>query len=130
MRATASKRHWPAGWKTGFRSADMARPVTLAQHEHGNIEQLLPWYATGELDAADRQLVAQHLATCADCQRQLAEEQHLVRAVRAIEPAVDEGWARMRSRIAAQRSGPRRILAAANDAWSNVRRPRIAFAMA
>ena len=53
-----------------------------------------------------------------------------MQAVRAIEPQIDEGWARMRSRIAAQRRGPRRILAAANDAWSVVRRPGIAIAMA
>jgi hypothetical protein len=108
----------------------MPQPVARAEREHGKVEELLPWYATGELDAADRQLVAEHLATCADCQRRLAEEQRLMRAVRAIEPEVDEGWARLRNRIAAQPRGARRILVAANDAWSQVRRPGIAIAMA
>ena len=68
---------------------------------HEQADELLPWYATGQLDDRERSLVEAHLAGCAECQRQLAAEQRLVEEFQAESPEVDEaGWARLRSRIA------------------------------
>ena len=53
---------------------------------HEQAEELLPWYATGRLDAADRSLVEAHLAACARCQRQLAGERRMVDRFRAKTP--------------------------------------------
>ena len=41
---------------------------------HDEAEELLPWYATGQLDPAERVLVEKHLSACADCRDQLIEE--------------------------------------------------------
>ena len=35
---------------------------------HDEAEELLPWYATGQLEAVQRERVEAHLAECADCQ--------------------------------------------------------------
>lgn len=75
----------------------MANPIAPDPHEEA--EELLPWYATGQLDAADRALVESHLAACARCQRQLKMERRLVDEFRTILPEVDFGWARLRGRI-------------------------------
>ena len=45
--------------------------VNLAEPHH-DAEELLPWYATGQLDGEDLSLVEQHLSNCAHCRRQLA----------------------------------------------------------
>ena len=39
---------------------------------HGEAEELLPWYANGQLDEADRAIVDAHLTSCAYCRQQLA----------------------------------------------------------
>jgi len=36
---------------------------------HDQAEELIPWYATGQLDAADRTLVETHLASCSPANR-------------------------------------------------------------
>ena len=66
---------------------------------HEEAEELLPWYATGRLDSADRARIESHLAACARCQRQLKAERRLVEEFRTISPEVDLGWARLRDRI-------------------------------
>ena len=45
---------------------------------HREAEELLPWYATGQLDADDRALVEAHLSSCAHCQRQLQAERRMI----------------------------------------------------
>ena len=75
----------------------MANPIAPEAHEEA--EELLPWYATGRLDAADRSRVENHLAACARCHRQLKVERRLVEEFRTITPEVDFRWARLRGRI-------------------------------
>ena len=74
-------------------------PVIPDPHEEA--EELLPWYVTGRLEAADRARVESHLAACARCQRQLKAERRLVEEFQAITPEVDAGWTRLRGRIEA-----------------------------
>lgn len=91
--------------------SDLVHP---SDRPHDAAEELLPWYATGRLDAADRLLVEQHLSSCAHCRQQLAIERRLIEEFRSSDPQVGAGWARLRGRIApprhARRSAPRNRL--------------------
>lgn len=77
----------------------MAGDIRSARDPHEQAEELLPWYATGELDAAEHALVEAHLAACARCQRQLVFERRLVEEFQGFSPEVDSAWARLRERI-------------------------------
>jgi len=74
-------------------------PITSEQ-PHDDAEALLPWYATGQLDQDERELVETHLAACADCREQLVLERRRIHAFRAYSPQVESGWTRVRERIA------------------------------
>lgn len=93
---------------------------------HEQAEELLPWYATGQLDAADRSLVEAHLAACARCQRQLAGERRMVDQFQSFSPQVDSGWARMRQRIETPRQRQSWIGQAAAEFWQLLKRPAVA----
>ena len=41
-------------------------------HDHDDIDQLLPWYVNETLDPAEHDRVANHIATCAECQESVA----------------------------------------------------------
>lgn len=41
-------------------------------NDHDRLAELLPLYAAGRLEEAERQTVERHLATCADCQADVA----------------------------------------------------------
>jgi anti-sigma-K factor RskA len=77
----------------------MDTPRTFAAGPHDEAEELLPWYATGQLDAADRALVERHLLSCGNCREQLAVERRLIDEFQAMAPEVESGWARLRGRI-------------------------------
>ena len=95
---------------------------------HDPAEELLPWYATGQLDSADRALVEAHLASCARCQRELAGERGLIEHYRILAPELDSGWARLRARIEAQPRRPRRraLSDAFAEFWDMLKRPAVA----
>jgi hypothetical protein len=82
----------------------MAEPIATEINAHKEAEELLPWYATGQLEEADRSIVEQHLSACAHCRRQLAFEQRMIDEFAALSPEVDSGWARLRRRIEPRRS--------------------------
>jgi hypothetical protein len=88
---------------------------------HHQAEELLPWYASGRLEPADRLLVEEHLSSCADCREQLTLERRLIQEFRSFAPEVDAGWARMRSRIA-----PRPVRVEPRQVWQLVRHPAVA----
>ena len=67
--------------------------------DHGEAEELLPWYATGQLDADEQALVERHLSTCAHCRRQLAAERRMIDEFAAMTPEIDMGWERLRRRV-------------------------------
>jgi anti-sigma factor RsiW len=93
---------------------------------HEQAEELIPWYATGQLDAADRALVDAHLASCARCQRVLAGEQVLIEEFQAMSPEIDSGWAQLRGEIETRpsvRPGIRENLA---EFWELLKRPVVA----
>lgn len=90
--------------------------VQLLPDAHRELQELLPWHASGALDAADALRVEQHLAGCAQCRDEMAFEQRLL-ALAGAEPspadadAIEQGLARVRRRIddeAATRQPPPR----------------------
>jgi len=83
----------------------MADPINPAQ-PHDEAEELLPWYATGRLEAVQRERVEAHLAKCADCQAQLATERRLIEQFRAFSPEVESGWNRLAGKLAQERPKP------------------------
>jgi anti-sigma factor RsiW len=94
---------------------------------HEQAEELLPWYATGQLDAGDRSIVEAHLLTCARCQRQLTVERKLIDGFQTVSPEVDSGWARLRGRIEAPVSRPCTSVGDfATDLWRLLTRPAVA----
>ena len=94
---------------------------------HEQAEELLPWYATGQLDDADRLIVETHLSACARCQRQLAGERRMVERFQAFSPEVDSGWARMRQRIEAPQPKRRNsVTQTASEIWQILKRPAVA----
>lgn len=110
----------------------MADPNLTERQPHNEAEELLPWYATGRLDAGERARVEAHLSSCASCRRQLALERQLIEEFQAMTPEIDSGWARLKSRIQAPpsiRPRPRRRIFA--EAWAVLSRPGVvAFAAA
>ncbi len=77
----------------------MSDMTQFNERAHDEAEELLPWYATGQLAIADRLLVEQHLSSCPACREQLALERRLIREFRSQDPQIGAGWARLRARI-------------------------------
>ena len=104
----------------------MPDPIHSELNPHKQAEELLPWYATGELEAGDQTLVEQHLSTCAHCRRQLAFDRRMIDQLAALTPEVDTGWARLRARLEPQASSWRRAVREAAAAWRTLARPSVA----
>lgn len=94
--------------------------------QHQAADALLPWYATGEIDAHDRAVVETHLHACSECRQQLALERRLVDEFHAHSPKVESGWARIRRRIEAPAVRRAKIRDAWDEFWGLLSRPAIA----
>ena len=90
------------------------RIIPLQADRHREVQALLPWYISGQLDDADHAGVSAHIAGCAECQAELRADLHLAETLAAA-PApgvalfgVEHGWAAMRQRLdaAEQRRTP------------------------
>ncbi|MEO8454906.1 MAG: zf-HC2 domain-containing protein [Sphingomicrobium sp.] len=92
---------------------------------HDEAEELLPWYATGQLDECDRVRVEDHLSSCSDCREQLTFERRIVQECRTSDPETDAGWTRLRSRIQPQRNSPRQFPQRDVGFWKIVRHPAV-----
>jgi anti-sigma factor RsiW len=97
---------------------------------HDEAEELLPWYVTGRLDAADRERVEKHLTDCARCQAQLRVERRLADEYRAYSPHVEASWTSLRKRIEPTLAKRLPAPPAAASGWRALRRPAIAMLMA
>ena len=93
---------------------------------HDEAEELLPWYATGQLDAADLAKVESHLESCASCRRQLGVEIRLINEFQSLTPEVDTSWARLRAQIEPPVARPSKLAIAAANFWALLTRPAIA----
>ncbi|MRW92489.1 hypothetical protein GJ699_21045 [Duganella sp. FT80W] len=56
----------------------MSTHMSMSETEHLALQDLLPWYASGSLDAAEAQRVQEHLHSCADCRQDLAWQRKLL----------------------------------------------------
>ena len=104
----------------------MDTPNTFAAQPHDRAEELLPWYATGQLDAADRARVECHLLSCGDCREQLAVERRLIDEFQAMAPEVESGWVRLRGRIDTPVQVARAPKQPFAELWAFLTRPAVA----
>jgi len=99
----------------------------IRDQPHDEAEELLPWYASGQLHETERERVEAHLAACADCRDQLVVERQRIHAFRAYSPQLESGWRRLRAQIdlpTANATQPRpSIRQAAAEAWTAFTRP-------
>ena len=83
------------------------RIISLHGEAHDDANALLPWYATGRLDADDRARVEAHLTECPQCQADLATEKRLCAAVAALPagdvPSADAGWEALSAQLKPRR---------------------------
>jgi hypothetical protein len=93
---------------------------------HDEAEELLPWYATGQLAPNEQALVERHLASCAECRAQLGFERRMIDEFAAATPQVDSGWARLRQRLEPRQSLAQKIARDAESMWQVLRRPPVA----
>jgi hypothetical protein len=77
--------------------------IRLHGDRHRQVQELLPWYCTGHIDAGDRAIVETHLAECPACQAELRIEARLSREVAALPLELELGWLDVRDRL---RIGP------------------------
>jgi len=97
----------------------MGSVIRLHADNHLQILQLLPWYATGQLDAGDRAEVQAHLAVCLECQAEVRFQRRLDAEIEALPTGIDQGWDRMKLRLQAEQSrrGASRLDGRAGTAW-------------
>jgi len=105
----------------------MAMNPTLSERgPHDEAEELLPWYATGQLEAADRAKVERHLYACADCREQLIVERRLIEQYQSSSPQIESGWARLRAQIAPPPPTASSRPSPLAELWSTLSRPAVA----
>lgn len=104
----------------------MPEPVLPQTEAHDEAEELLPWYATGQLDQIDRVRVERHLSNCAGCRQQLAVERRLIDEFQTLSPEVESGWARLRAQI---EPAPKRARFSdmLGEIWGILTRPAVAI---
>jgi anti-sigma factor RsiW len=108
----------------------MPLPGPISEQEpHREAEELLPWYANGQLGDVDRAKVDAHLSSCPHCRQQLVFERRLIDEFQAMVPEVESGWARLRNRIQAPKPThtlSRNASSPFAELWGLLRRPAVA----
>jgi hypothetical protein len=85
------------------------RIIQMPSDDHRDVQSLLPWYLTGELDESEHNTLQAHLSQCADCRAELAAERRLARKIAetpaaAEAPDVEHGWRRISQSLGTQSS--------------------------
>lgn len=98
----------------------MADLIPLHGDAHQEAQELLPWYATGQIDPADRARVDAHLAECAGCQAELRLEMRLGEEVAALPMELELGWLDLRQRLQIRPSPWSRFKARMMNLWNGL----------
>jgi len=91
----------------------MGRIIRLHGDRHQDIQTLLPWYVTGQLEPGEHARVAAHLGVCRECQAELRFERRLDEEIVDLPVDVEQGWALMQRRIEVRPRGRRRSVRSA-----------------
>jgi anti-sigma factor RsiW len=97
--------------------------MTFPADPHQAAQQLLPWYWTGKLDAAEQALVEAHLDECGECRADLGTEPGLKAALDLTSPEAASGWASLQARVERSTPAPRRRRRPAWTATGRLFRP-------
>lgn len=103
-----------------------AGPGTNPLEPHDEAELLLPWYAMGQLDEADRARFEHHLYSCASCREQLSLERRVAGEFQVIDAELESGWARLRARIGTRESVQEARARPKSEFWALLTRPAVA----
>ncbi|HXO66178.1 MAG TPA: zf-HC2 domain-containing protein [Steroidobacteraceae bacterium] len=71
--------------------------IQMPSDEHRDIQTLLPWFVTGELDEPERDRIQAHIDGCAQCHAELETERRLARRIAEMAPGMgtpdmEHGW--------------------------------------
>lgn len=92
---------------------------------HDELELLLPWYATDQLDLLERTMVAQHLESCLECNRALRAEHTIIAGYRTLEAGTDGSWARMHARLRSSEYIGAKVARSIDEFWRSISRPAV-----
>lgn len=87
----------------------------FGRESHRAVQDLLPWYVTGQLDPAECQQVEAHLARCTGCRAEFEAEGELASQIANLPLATDAAWDRLRGKMTSR--GPIRA-----SPWTGMRR--------
>lgn len=79
----------------------MGRVIRFRGGQHREVQDLLPWYLAGTLEAAEQARVQAHLGVCAECQADLQLQRRLKAEIVQAPLDVEHGWSQMLKRIEA-----------------------------
>lgn len=71
---------------------------------HREVQELLPWYVTGQLDPTDLAEVEGHLKHCPECRADVVFQRQLAQEIPKLPIDVEHGWSRMRRRLEQDRA--------------------------
>lgn len=91
----------------------MGRIIRLHGDRHQDIQTLLPWYVTGQLEPGEHAEVAAHLGACRECQAELRFERRLDAEIADLPVDVEQSWALLQRRIELHPRGRRRTIRSA-----------------
>ncbi len=77
----------------------MGRVIRFRGGRHREVQELLPWFLAGRLDAEEHALVETHLTVCADCQAEVRFQRRLGSEIAQMPLDVEQSWTLMRQRI-------------------------------
>jgi anti-sigma factor RsiW len=71
--------------------------IQMPSDEHRDIQALLPWFVTGELEKPESDRIQAHVEDCAQCRSELETERRLARRIAETSqvvsaPDVEHGW--------------------------------------
>jgi anti-sigma factor RsiW len=80
----------------------MGSIVRLHDDEHRELQELLPWFVTGQLEPDENARVAAHVETCSDCRDEVRFQKRLQAEIARLPLEVEEGWTQMKRRLEAE----------------------------